>query len=275
MKTVPISRIMSCGVIVHFLKGAQPGWPIRGADSLAANVSRLDRVLQELRMEVTRRSCGPLLAFAGDLESRGDGAHLSAHEAQRIREMASAVEHTLSAEASSRSAYVVEDTRYPAARLMGEQHLLFAVGVYADLPAVAQQDLAEGTKCIALGLPTAAAFHILRGTEAVLREYCARVCGGPHCKIGSPWGTFISMLRQEPTAEPSITDALDSIRKFFRNPTLHPDKCYDIAEAQDLLGLCVDIVDRMVRSGQWQARKTGSFLGASADFKRPSPVPKE
>jgi len=43
-------------------------------------------------------------------------------------------------------------------------------------------------------------------------------------------------------------DHLDHIRRSFRNPTQHPDKIYDIQEAQDLFGLCVDAVNRMSRS---------------------------
>jgi len=48
--------------------------------------------------------------------------------------------------------------------------------------------------------------------------------------------------------DPLILDHLDHIRRSFRNPTQHPDKIYDIQEAQDLFGLCVDAVNRMSRS---------------------------
>jgi len=39
---------------------------------------------------------------------------------------------------------------------------------------------------------------------------------------------------------------LDNIRRSFRNPTQHPDKIYDIQEVQDLFGLCIDAINRMI-----------------------------
>ncbi|MCH8069815.1 MAG: hypothetical protein IID16_11195, partial [Candidatus Marinimicrobia bacterium] len=48
-----------------------------------------------------------------------------------------------------------------------------------------------------------------------------------------------------------LLDTLDRIRINFRNPTSHPDKIYDIEEAQDLFGLCVDAINRMVKAKNW------------------------
>jgi hypothetical protein len=45
-----------------------------------------------------------------------------------------------------------------------------------------------------------------------------------------------------------LLNQLDYIRAQFRNPTQHPDKIYDIQEVQDLWGLCVDVINRMVKS---------------------------
>lgn len=44
-----------------------------------------------------------------------------------------------------------------------------------------------------------------------------------------------------------LLDNLDNIRVSFRNPTQHPEKRYDIDEAQDLFNLCIEVVNRMAK----------------------------
>jgi hypothetical protein len=43
-----------------------------------------------------------------------------------------------------------------------------------------------------------------------------------------------------------VLQNLDHIRVSFRNPTQHPDKIYDIQEAQELFSLCIEAVNRMI-----------------------------
>jgi hypothetical protein len=43
----------------------------------------------------------------------------------------------------------------------------------------------------------------------------------------------------------TLLNNLDDVRMHFRNPTQHPEKTYDIEEAQDLWGRCVDATNRM------------------------------
>jgi hypothetical protein len=44
-----------------------------------------------------------------------------------------------------------------------------------------------------------------------------------------------------------IVDHLKNIGQNFRNPTQHPDMIYDIDEVQNLLALCLDVVNRMIK----------------------------
>ncbi len=62
------------------------------------------------------------------------------------------------------------------------------------------------------------------------------------------WGPMIISLRKRKKSRPPdvLLNNLDNIRVSFRNPTQHPEKIYDIQEAQDLFGLCVDVVSRMI-----------------------------
>jgi hypothetical protein len=45
-----------------------------------------------------------------------------------------------------------------------------------------------------------------------------------------------------------LNNHLDNIRDSFRNPTQHPEIRYDIHEVQDLWSVCVDVINRMVRT---------------------------
>ena len=54
-------------------------------------------------------------------------------------------------------------------------------------------------------------------------------------------------MRQNQLPNPITLNHLDNIRDSFRNPTLHPNKRYDIQEVQDLLGVSVDVVNRMIK----------------------------
>jgi len=155
--------------------------------------------------------------------------------------------NTLFAEAQGNVAFILTDKRIDVNKLLSAVPALMAPGVFDSLPDVARYDFMEAGKCIAFELPTAAAFHLLRGTEGMLRHfYCSLVRRG---RVEPLWGPMVESLRRRRTPPPApLLDNLDNIRRSFRNPTQHPDKIYDIQEVQDLFGLCVDAVNRMVLS---------------------------
>jgi hypothetical protein len=128
-----------------------------------------------------------------------------------------------------------------------------APGVFKELPEVAQYDFLQAGRCIAFELPTAAAFPLMRGTEDVLRWF---YCSVVKRERVSPlrWGPMTSHLGGRRSPPPDVLLAnLDNLRRSFRNPTQHPDKIYDIEEAQDLLALSIDVVSRMVKFVQSMA----------------------
>jgi len=158
------------------------------------------------------------------------------------------LQRTLQAESAGNVAYFVTDKRLDVDKLLGRPEDLFAPDVFQNLPEIAKYDFTEAGFCIAFERPTAAAFHLLRGTEGVLRTlYCDMVKRDRVEPL--LWGPMTDALRKRrkpPAVE--LLNNLDNIRRSFRNPTQHPEKIYDIHEAQDLFGLCVDVVNRMARS---------------------------
>ena len=113
------------------------------------------------------------------------------------------------------------------------------------MPDIARIDFAEAAQCIAFMRSTAAAFHMLRGTESVLRHFYSQKIKRKRVEL--TWGPIVSELRSKTRISSLLLNHLDHIRSGFRNPTAHPEKVYDIDEAQDLLSLCVDATNRMMQ----------------------------
>lgn len=122
---------------------------------------------------------------------------------------------------------------------------LFATGVFSKLTELAQYDLKEAGKCLALNRNTASAFHTLRATEECLKQFC--FCSIKQKRLKKPmWASMIEALRKKETNQPSpvILDTFDMIRRHYRNPTQHPEKIYD-EEAQDLFNLCITVINQV------------------------------
>ena len=161
------------------------------------------------------------------------------------------LKHTLFAEAADRHVFFVPNRRINLDWLLQNPAKLLPEGVFDALPDIAKYDLAEAGKCIAYSVPTGAAFHILRASEAVLRDYYCRII---HRNRVAPltWGAITADFkkhRTKPSAE--ILENLDYIRRNFRNPTSHPEARFDLEEAQRLFQLCIDAIARIISDPLW------------------------
>jgi hypothetical protein len=164
-----------------------------------------------------------------------------------MTEAVNRIDATLDAELQLRHAYIVTPKRLQMDHLLKTPKALFREGVFPKLPLICQFDFQEACKCIAFALPTAAAFHCMRGVEGVLRRL---YCGVVRRDRIEPllWHSMVMHLRKRRSTIPKpLLDNLDNIRSNFRNPTSHPDARFDIDEAQDLFSLAVDVVNRVVK----------------------------
>lgn len=137
------------------------------------------------------------------------------------------------------------EARWDTQKLLNNVSALFAPEVYASLHDVAQYDFSEAGRCIVFELPTSAAFHLMRGTEKVLRDFYRAMTGKD--TEDKNWGPILAELRnsETPSLRP-LYDHLKNIKDNYRNPTQHPDKIYSAHEAVDLFGVCIDVIDQMV-----------------------------
>lgn len=157
-------------------------------------------------------------------------------------------ETVLAAECQVLDTYFVSKRgAYSTADLVEHAHHQIPLPLRGLLPQQTIDDLDQAGKCIAFDLPTAAAFHLLRGTEAVLRKYYDRIV--PGAKKATPkmpnWGVYIKLLKEH-GAEVKITSLLDHLRDAYRNPVLHPEENYADQSAQVLFGVCVSAIVMMV-----------------------------
>lgn len=245
MLSKSILRYINLGTRFRFLQDAKKGWRAHGDTWILENIDAFFAYLEEFELPVTQRAADKLRAFRDELAKSDSEHRLTDEEASELSDIITDVRKTLFAEAQGNVAFIVTDKRIDVNKLLSDVPALMAPGVFDSLPDMAQYDFIEAGKCIAFELPTAAAFHLLRGTEGVLRHfYCAVVRRNRAVLLWGPMVESLRRRRKPPTAP--LLDNLDNIRRSFRNPTQHPDKIYDIQEVQDLFGLCIDAVNRLV-----------------------------
>jgi hypothetical protein len=250
MKAESILTYYSFGTCVRCVEDVSDGYPIHNIEERRFALANLKRVLEyvdTLDLKVSARAAFKLRKIESELDAKEKDALLNAETPKRLSDEVTSFRSTLEAELSGLEAYVIGPKRIDVRRLMDDVPSLFAPGVFTQLDDVAKVDLSEAGKCIAFERSTAAAFHLLRGTESVLRNLYIR--NAKRNRVSLMWGPMVQDLKNRKAlkADESLINNLDDIRLHFRNPTQHPEKTYDIEEAQDLWGRCVDAINRMAK----------------------------
>jgi hypothetical protein len=244
----PISELLRLGANHEYLERiAAVGSPIWGEVAVLGVINAFFATLTELGLTVTLRVADDLEELRGELRSCPKDARLDAAQVSKLHKIAEKIWPTLYAESGGMVAYIVSERRFPIERLLEGISSLLGKDVFSELPALARDDFAEAGRCLAFERATAAAFHMLRATESILRDY---YCKKLHRKRSElMWGPIIASMRKYPRRFPvPLLNHLDHIRSSFRNPTAHPDKQYDIDEAYDLFSICIDVSNRMVQN---------------------------
>lgn len=249
MKKESIYEYYFFGTCVRYLQDAEVGFPIKEEGCVLQNIGCFLDMLDVLNLTVTKRLSADLVAFRGELKTVESDASLTKKQAKRLKDIMDELRNPLDAEIHERHAFIVMPKIIDVTKLLDNIESLFAPDVFDELPEIAKYDFGEAGKCIAFERPTAAAFHTLRGTESMLRKYyCTLIKQKRVSQL--LWGEMVKDLRSRPKTKNHVTlyNNLDNIRLSFRNPTQHPEKVYDIHETQDLWSLCVEAVNRMVKT---------------------------
>jgi hypothetical protein len=248
MRQTSVSSYFFFGTAVRYLQDAQQGNTVDGSGGIVYNLEQAIKSLENIGLVTSLRGIDTLgiRKMLDELKSRPPKSFLTAEDAETLKEKASDLRKIIMAEAAGAFVYATTDKRIDVSKLLNKPEALFHPDCFTKLSDIARSDFKEACKCIAFELPTAGAFHLLRGTESVLRDYYAKTAKQNRIKQ-KEWGPLIKDLLSRKNQDATLLANLDNIRLSFRNPTQHPDKIYDIQEVQDLFGLCVDVVNRMAK----------------------------
>ncbi len=103
-------------------------------------------------------------------------------------------------------------------------------------------DLRQAGRCLAFEVATAAAFHIFRATESMILRYYEVLASKSWPHKGRNWAEYIKELNKLPTVNSDVTMRLDEIRKFERNPSIHPEHIVALEKAPVLFELCSGVI---------------------------------
>jgi hypothetical protein len=240
------------GTCVRYLESVGKGEVIfceNDDGRIKSNIEMFFENLDKLGLLVTKRASYKLVEFKEKVVDKAKlNQELTSDEADELQKHMTELRHTLQAELMGMEAYITQSKLHDISILINDISKLFAPKVFQKLPEIARYDLQEAGRCIAFERSTAAAFHILRGTESVLKSFYFAIVKRKRIKKFM-WGPMIIDLTSRKKAKDYkiIIDHLDNIRKSFRNPTQHPEKIYDIHEVQNLLSLCIDSINRMAK----------------------------
>lgn len=214
--------------------------------------SSLETLVEELRVgdfQVTLAAMesAAFLDMVAKLDGLGaDDTPLGDYLAQLIRDELTKIETVIFPESAIKRIYVLPNRRFNSEFLLNSPQKLLKEGTFEKLDEVAKQDISSACRCILFGEATAAAFHILRATESVLKSYY--FLHKKQHRLAKPmWGPMLSELQAKTKNKPPATllNSLDLIRSAYRNPTQHPEAIYEIDSAQDLFGVCLDVIGKM------------------------------
>jgi len=187
-----------------------------------------------------------------------------------LREAVTKFENVLSAELQSLDTYFIEQKgTHSTPDLLDHAENAFPEKIRKDLPKQAIEDIRAAGKCLALDIPTAVGFHLLRAIETVMAEYYLLVVRKPIPTRMRNWGVYLKRLNKSPSVDPEITTFLDHIRKNYRNPITH-EGMVTSDEVDVFLGVATSAIQQMVLAIQNLQGQAGSQANGAA---RATPEP--
>lgn len=235
------------GTQMRYLQDSKTGLPIKGETFILDNINWFLDNLEKLDLTVTNRAARKLRNCRQELEE-AENETLNTTQSAKLSQIMHDLRLTLDAEIQGVHAFTTTPKRLNSEKLLDDVSSLFAPDTYNFFPDIAKHDFMEAGKCTAFELPTSAAFHILRATEANLRHYYKTMIKRNRITT-EMWGPIVQDLRRRNKTKKytTLNNHLDNIRLSFRNPTQHPEAIYDIHEVQDLFSVCIDANNRMFK----------------------------
>lgn len=221
----------------------QPQWPYKAAQAHQMLTSLMGGgiplSIPASALEIT--------GFLQTLERFRNTADAARTDDMGIWVQASKVKTLLEGELAIQAVYYVMPKRaYDTNRLIDHAANIFSEDIQAWLTPGELYDVQQGGRCLALEVPTAAGFHLIRAAESVIRRYVSAVTGSlPSPKMRS-WGVYVRELRKC-GADPKVVGAVEQVKDFHRNPVVHPEEQLSPEEAVSLLGIIESLIGAIYR----------------------------
>ncbi|MEP1201498.1 hypothetical protein [Tateyamaria sp.] len=212
------------------------------------NIQSVFKFLNENKMKVSMNAARDLYSLSKEFDakySEGENEHMTEEDIERVNVAMEVLRPTILAEAEEINAFFAKEKRYNIDLLYDNPADIFGASVFYELPESAQMDFGEGLKCIVLERGTAAAYHLMRGSEATLKQLYLSIV--KQKRLAKPmWGPMVSKLEERGVLDDALKGTLENARRGFRNPVAHPDRFYSVDEAQDILGTTTQLVSLIV-----------------------------
>lgn len=125
--------------------------------------------------------------------------------------------------------FVTSKGCFDTSRLIDSGADLFSKELAQKVPEAVTDSIGAG-RCIAFDLPTAAAFHLHRLNETVLRAYFNAVAPGiPHPESRTI-RAYVESMKSRGIGNKKVQSALSSLNSLHRNPVMHPDQSLETVE---------------------------------------------
>lgn len=247
MKPVSIYKYINLGGQLSYLRSVNEGYRVHDPDTILDNINQFIANINKSELEVTKNALIKLKEFSKELEITDKDYRINKEEERVLFQIMDKILFVIKAESKSKFTFIISEKRIDVNKLLFDIKSILAHDVFDVLPDNIQYDIKESGKCIAYECPTASAFHVLRGVEGLLRTLLKKL--SPQVDTSQMnWGPLIIELRNLNISDLSILlDNLDRIRDNYRNPTNHPEKIFNIEEAQDLFNMCVGVVNDIVQ----------------------------
>jgi len=235
MKHLNVAAFYELGIVEEWLDEVAGRDPITNLAKLAIGAETIEKLLRGDVIRHSRRAAQGLLDAIKAIEHGGTPDLPPGWDMFQLKHALQNFDLNFREElAAAPVFFLTRKSGYDTDVLLCEAELLLSDRVQAALSTESKADIREAGRCIALRIPTAAVFHILRVTERFLRMYYAVVTRNQPAPKSRDWGAYLRVLKTCPDMDMDIWTDLDRIRDKYRNPIIHPE---DTVEFDDVLPL--------------------------------------
>jgi len=212
---------------------------------LIQEAEKLITIIKNVGFPVSSMGTLELETFVEELKKTSISA-LNSKESKELNAIMKKLERIVWAEAKTKSIFIVSEKRYSIDMLLNHPENIFQEGIFSSLNNLARYDFTEGLLCFVCSRPTACSFHILRSMEGILKDVYFKKIKKSEREKYPMLGNMIKGLRNK-RIDQTLLDRLDYIRLNYRNPTDHPQDVYTIDDAGNIIGICVEVIDKMAK----------------------------